>query len=219
MWVHAAPGEAVSLGVFGLRQLQLGVGKTQAALALQAYLLEQRGQPSAQDPVRGVVLYGVAGAFPLRHRTLPPLVGLGSVCVVGSDVFGDEGVETPNGFLDLRALGLGELGELPAAPELAAAAAARLSVPVVRGVTVSTCSGTDRLSQVMSSRAMADIETMEGAAVALVCRRMVLPMLHLRSISNWTGDRDRAGWDLPIAVAALRVALEKLVSGPPFPLR
>ena len=32
----------------------------------------------------------------------------------------------------------------------------------------------------------ADVETMEGAAVAFVCRRFERPLLHVRAISNWT---------------------------------
>jgi len=212
LWVYAAQGEAVDLGDPSLRQLVLGVGKTRAALALQAHLLEERGV-AGQHAVRGVVLYGVAGAYPQRHRSAAPPVGLGEVCVVASDVFGDEGVETPEGFLDLPALGLHAVGELPASPEVAALVATRLGVPTVRGATVSTCSGTERLSRAIHGRTGADVETMEGAAVALVCRRMCLPMLHLRSISNWTGDRDRSGWDLGTAVSAMGRALRRLVGG------
>ncbi len=213
LWVHAAAGEAVDLGDPQLRQIALGVGKTRSALTLQAFLLGGTGQAST-PPVCGVVLYGVAGAYPLRHRPTSPPVGLGDVCVVASDGFGDEGVATPDGFLDLRALGLDDLGRLPATAAALELATSRLGVPAVAGVTVSTCSGTEELSQALQQRAAADIETMEGAAVALVCRQMGLPLLHLRAISNWTGDRHRSGWDLATAVAALGSCLRRLVCGP-----
>ena len=132
------------------------------------------------------------------------------VCVVGSEHFGDEGVETPDGFWDLSRLQLGEVGPFPANGRVAAAAAEQLGAPIVSGVTVSSCSGTEAASRRMFERCCADVETMEGAAVALVCRRRELPLLQVRGISNWTGDRDRGGWDLGRAVQATHEAVRKL---------
>lgn len=192
----------------GLRMATLGVGKTAAAMHLTALLR------SATD-VRAVLLFGVAGAYPDRHRSSPGPVRRGGLCVVGSDRFGDEGVDTPGGFQDLRALHLGDSGPFPASPRMAQQAAALLSVPVVRGVTVSTCSGTEAGSQRMWQRCQADVETMEGAAVAYVCRQFELPLLHVRAISNWTGDRDRGDWNLGVAVDAAQQAVRRLARGGP----
>jgi futalosine hydrolase len=86
-------------------------------------------------------------------------------------------------------------------------------VPIVRGVTVSTCSATEATSQTMSRRSGADVETMEGASVAYVCRQLELPLLHVRAVSNWTGDRDRGEWNLGAAVDALGRAVRRLVQG------
>lgn len=191
-----------------LRVVTLGTGKTAAAMRLTGLL---RGTPEA----RAVLLFGVAGAFPDRHRTSPAPVRRGGVCVVGSDRFGDEGVETPGGFQDLTTLRIGDSGPFPGNPRMAQQAAARLAVPIVRGVTVSSCSGTEATSQRMSRRCAADIETMEGAAVAYVCRQFELPLLHVRAISNWTGDRDRGDWNLGIAVDAVQQAVRRLARGEP----
>jgi futalosine hydrolase len=62
----------------------------------------------------------------------------------------------------------------------------------------------------MRRRSSADIETMEGAAVAYVCRQLELPLLHVRAISNWTGDRDRGEWNAPAAVEAVGHAVKRL---------
>ncbi|MBL8727023.1 MAG: futalosine hydrolase [Planctomycetes bacterium] len=191
-----------------LRVVTLGVGKTAAAMQLTGLL---RGAPEA----RAVLLFGVAGAFPDRHRTNPAPVRRGGICVVGSDRFGDEGVETPAGFQDLQALRIGDVGPFPANPRMAQQAASALDVPIVRGVTVSTCSGTEAASLRMWKRCSADIETMEGAAVAYVCRQFELPLLHVRAISNWTGDRDRGDWNLGIAVDAVQQAVRRLARGGP----
>lgn len=208
--VHAARLEAD--GLVDVDTLTLGVGKTAAAVSLYGLL---RARPTA----RAVLLFGVAGAFPDRHRDQPAPVRLGQVAVVGSDRFGDEGVATPNGFEPVRlaaayATGrgdvLGDPGVFPAHKRMAAEAAARLGVPVVRGVTVSTCSGVDDLSQALHRRSGADVESMEGAAVAYVCQKLELPLLHVRAISNWTGDRDRGEWNLGAAVDALGRAVRRL---------
>ena len=211
----ASPGECA-----GLRHLYhpviCGVGKTAAALSLYGHL---RGHPA----VRAVLLFGFAGAYPDRHRNTRIPVRVGEVCIVGSDRFGDEGVETPAGFVDIeQVLGSTHLSAhgktfpgpstFPSNPRMAQEAAELLGVPIVHGVTVSTCSGTEATSERMRRRTGADIETMEGAAVAYVCRQLELPLLHVRAISNWTGDRDRGEWEVGAAAAveALRRAFERL---------
>lgn len=205
--VHAAPAEAA--GLSDLRPVCLGVGKTAAALELYASLLSLE----ARRPVRGVLLFGVAGAFPDRHRPAASPVRIGDVCIVGNEYFGDEGVDTPEGFWDLSRLQLGDVGPFPANPRAAEAAAQRLGAKIVSGVTVSSCSGNEAASRRMFERCFADVETMEGAAVAMVCRRRELPLLQVRAISNWTGDRDRAEWDLPRAATAVQAAVRKLCEG------
>lgn len=203
--VHAAALERPLLPAAAVQAL--GVGKVAATLSLTR-LLQSPARP------RAVLLCGVAGAYPARHRRTPPPLGLAAVGIVGSDVLADEGVATKQGFLDLGRAEPGpalvDVGPFPAAPELVQFAAQRLAVPIVRGATVSTCSGIDELSAARHEHTAADVETMEGAAVATVCRHFGVPLLQLRAISNWTGDRDRGGWDLGAATAALQAALRRL---------
>jgi futalosine hydrolase len=206
--------ESGSLG--DLRIHLLGVGKTAAATHLAVAL---RNEPAA----RAVLLFGVAGAFPDRHRRSPAPARAGGLCIVGSDRFGDEGVATPQGFRPIedvlapqspRRQALSRFAAaFPANPRMARQAAALLGAPIVRGVTVSTCSGTDATSQLMARRSGADVETMEGAAVAYVCRQFELPLLHIRAVSNWTGDRDRGEWNLGAAVDTLAQAMRSLLRG------
>jgi futalosine hydrolase len=198
--VHAAAVEGAALEGLGVRAL--GVGKTAAAVALAELL-------AARRPA-GVLLFGVCGAYPARHRPAASLA-VGELCFVDPDAFADEGAATPGGFRDLAALGLGEVGPWSAAP-VTAALARRLGAPVVRGATVSTCSGTEALSAAHAERSGAHVETMEGAAAALVCARAEVPFVQLRAVSNWTGDRTRGGWDLPAALAALHAAVRRLLA-------
>lgn len=206
--VHAAALEKPDVGA---TCHELGVGKVAATASLYSLLLglEQRA------PVRAVLLCGIAGAFPDRHRRGAAPARPGQVCIVGSDVLADEGVDTPAGFIDFgkpgeRGQRLVDTGPFPANPRMAAEAAARLGAPIVKGATVSTCSGTEAHSRAVCERSGADVETMEGAAVAAVCRKREVPLLHVRAISNWTGDRSRGDWNLGGAVDALRRALRTL---------
>ena len=54
---------------------------------------------------------------------------------------------------------------------------------------------------------------MEGAAVGAVCAALGIPWVQLRVISNRTGDRDRAGWDLDAELAVLHPAVRRLLDG------
>lgn len=192
LWVYAAPaeGDAIVVALLGARTLEVGVGKASAAHRLSVAL--------AHGGVGRVVTLGVAGA----HRGAG--LDVGRACVVAHEVFVDEGVQTPAGFLDLQALGLGAAAPLRADPEGVAEAAAILGAPVVGGGTVSTCSGTDTLAATRAAQHPdAVVETMEGAAIALCCAGLGVPWIGLRTISNFTGDRDRAGWDLRRALVEL----------------
>lgn len=207
--VHASPLERA--GNLPLSLHELGVGKVAAAMELYSLLIRLE----SRRPARGVLLVGVAGSYPERVRGSAPPVAPGDVCVVASDTLADEGVLTAEGFLDFgkpreHGVRMVDTGPFPASPRMAAEAAARLGCPLVKGATVSTCSGVDALAQGLHARTHADVETMEGAAVAAVCRRRETPLLHLRAISNWTGDRHLGEWNLGRAVDALHAALLRL---------
>ena len=189
----ASPRECEGMAI---EAVVLGVGKA-AAAASAAFEIARR-KPS------GVLLFGVAGAY----RGAAAL-GIGDLCVVDSEILADEGVETPSGFLPLDGLGLGEVGPFEMDAEATGRVSEVLGVPRVTAATVSTCSGTDARADRVWTRTKADIESMEGAAVALACRAAAVPLVQLRAISNYTGDRERGEWDLDRAVAAVQAAVMK----------
>jgi futalosine hydrolase len=197
--VHAAPVEAAQLQDLAPRCL--GVGKANAAASLAA-LLAVEPRPA------GVLLFGVAGAVPPRLRDGAAAFGIGDVVVVTADRFADEGIETPDGWLDLADLGLADTGPFAAALDIAAAT----GLPVVDACTVSTCSGNDERAAALWERCGTALESMEGAAVAMVCAKFGVPWLQVRAISNWTGDREAGEWDLARAVAAVQQHVRALVA-------
>lgn len=181
----------------GLADAVLGVGKTAAAMRTTRLLLA--GRPA------WLLLIGVCGAYEGSG------LAVGSLCVVGEDVLADEGVALAGGaFLGLGELGLGAVGPFVADAARTRAIAAALAAPVVRGATVSSCSGEDGLARALARRSGAQVETMEGAAVLQVCQELGVPAVQLRCVSNRTGERARAGWDLRGAVARLHAAVRAL---------
>src|SRR5580704_8045921 len=68
-----------------------GVGAVNAAYALTRFL--------DREPVKGVVVCGIAGAYP--GAGLP----VGSVVCADCECYGDLGADSPGGFLDMQALG------------------------------------------------------------------------------------------------------------------
>jgi futalosine hydrolase len=205
LFVYAAPREGAWLAGRQLATLELGVGKIAAATSLTAALIERRPQVVFQ--------FGVCGAYPARHLR-PGLAGLHvlDTCVVASEIVVDAGVQTPAGFLNLAQLGLGAPVVMVADVARSRAVAALLECPLVAGATVSTGAGVEELSQAYAARSGAQVESMEGGAVAAVCRRFDVPHVQLRVVSNCTGDRALAGWDLDGAIAKLTTEVERVLA-------
>ena len=150
-----------------------------------------------------VVNIGIAGAYPCSG------VGIGSIVMARTEVFGDIGFELPcdPGFRPIseslfgagyermtlecpnRLLG-GEFGE---------------SVHEVDACTVNCCTGTAITGTMRETTLGVQVESMEGAAVALACRHQGVPICEIRAISNIASDRD-------MQPEGIRLALQRLNS-------
>jgi futalosine hydrolase len=193
----AAPWSLLNLGP-GVDLVLTGIGKVNAAAAVVRVF----------DPSRhaGVLSCGIAGSLPGSN------LSTGNAVLATECVYADEGVETPQGFLECSELGF-PLGDFagPCVPVSSALAGAILQAlaPVPEALlrapiaTVSTCSGTDARAALVRGRTGAVAEAMEGAAIAHVCHRLGIPFAELRVISNTTGDRARQVWDIARALATL----------------
>jgi len=170
-----------------------GCGPAAAAAGLALALATAR-----PDRIVGV---GIAGAYPSSPFRPPQVVR------VDEDSFVDLGAETPSGFLDLWSLGVPDTGVERL--YLSDVPAFLSSLPSARGATCSTCTGTLSTQRLRESTG-AQVETMEGAAWALVAGRCSIPFHQVRAISNTAGPRDRRGWKIPEALSALSAFLESL---------
>ena len=165
--------------------LVTGVGSVNAAYALTRFL--------ERHDVRRIVVCGIGGAYRGSGLTI------GDVICAGSECYGDLGVESPQGFLDLRALGFATSSEFP----MQIFPHARRA----RFVTVNTCTGVDSLALTMERRTGGAVESMEGAAFAHVAGLFGIEIGEIRGISNFTGNRDRSTWRVKEAADAAQLAL------------
>ena len=179
-------GEGLPSAVAGraLRLVETGVGPVNAAFALTRAL--------SASPADAIIVCGVGGAYP--SSGLDP----GDVVCASTETYGDLGAESPEGFLDMEALGF------PIGPLTLDLFPAARRVPFV---TCSTCTGTDARAAEMERRTGGAVESMEGAAIVHVARLMGVRVGEVRGISNRAGLRDRASWRLAEAAAAARKAL------------
>jgi futalosine hydrolase len=162
-----------------------GVGPAAAAAATATAL-------SVRPPYDLVLSAGIAGGFAGR-------ADIGQVVLATEIRVADLGAETDDGFLSVDDLGF-------------ASAAVRATAPALPGLdprrgivlTVSTVTGTSRRADELAVRHDAVAEAMEGFGVAEAARAAAVPVGEIRAVSNRVGRRNRAEWDVPTALAALR---------------
>ena len=166
-----------------VRTIVTGVGQVNMAHALTLAIEKQRPE--------GIVVIGIGGAYPESG------LAIGDVVSAESETFGDLGVETPDGFLELTRFLQKTFHQTMFFTRRRA-----------KFVTVSTCTGTDELSAKIQARTQGEVENMEGAAAAQIAARYGIPMGEIRGISNFTGNRNFPSWRIEDAAAATVAAVE-----------
>jgi futalosine hydrolase len=185
-----------------------GIGAVNTAHALTAYLVSNP-KPSV------VIQTGVAGAF------VPARIPVGAVVLADTEIYGDMGVLTRDGWQPMEAIGIplvaatngqpARFNYFPLDAKLVRRAAEIAGAHIARTgpfLTLSIVTGVQALGDELYERFGALCESMEGAAAAQVCALHDLPFLEVRGISNLVEDRDRERWKLREAAdAAQTVAL------------
>jgi futalosine hydrolase len=169
-----------------------GVGAVNAAYALTRFL--ERSQ------VKSIVVCGIGGAYPGSG------IPVGSVVCAESECYGDLGANSPEGFLDMQALGF---------PVVSSPVQLYNVLPMqiypaprrARFVTINTCTGNDADAHAIEARTGGGVESMEGAAIAHVAALAGIPVGEIRGISNLVGNRDRTAWRVKEAAIAAQEAL------------
>jgi futalosine hydrolase len=182
-----------------------GVGKVNAAhsatLMLENYNIDI------------MILFGIAGAYAGK---------IGDVVVAESESYGEEGVLTKDGWEPMEAISpllKNEKEYFNTFPmdlklsQLAIEASKDLGFNVTSGnfITVSQCSGTREIGELMKKRFNGICENMEGAAVAHICTMYGIPMVEIRGISNIIEDRNIKKWNIPLAVSHASKVVSEVV--------
>jgi len=142
---------------------------------------------------------GIAGCF---DRNLK----IGAVVQVISESLVELGAEDDQQFIPIEQLGYGK-----SKFESSLLRGKNLVLPFLtqeHGITVNKVHGNaDSIARIQQLHPDRCIESMEGAAVFFAANKMDLPVIELRGISNYVEKRNRATWNIPLAIMNSNKAL------------
>ncbi|MGB0917226.1 MAG: futalosine hydrolase [Flavobacteriales bacterium] len=139
-----------------------------------------------------VVDVGIGGSF-------NPAIKIGDVVQVTADRLVELGVEDNGKFVPAHEMDLVNADELMFETELTVS-----NLTKANGITVNTVHGTQETIAAVVKQFNPDVETMEGAAVAYVCQQFDVPWVQIRAISNRVEPRNRAAWNINLAIKNLQ---------------
>jgi futalosine hydrolase len=169
------------------------------------YYLQKKLQQKKYDIV---VQAGIAGAFTNEFV-------LGSVVVVKQDCFADIGIEAYGGFTPIFETTMANKNVFPYQngwlqnPILSGKT--DINLPMVSAITINKVSDSKKQKTTFLKYFDAEVETMEGAALHFVCLLENIPFIQIRSFSNYVGERDKALWELELAIEQLNKELKKIL--------
>ncbi len=174
-----------------------GVGMVNTVLHLTRMLMADRFDLA--------VNLGIAGSF-------DPSIVIGEVVQVKEDRIAWFGAEDRNGFIRAEEMGLCPLQEVV----FNATATAEI-LRQVNAITINMAHGSAASIRRAVRTYAPQIEIMEGAAFFRVCEHFAVKSMQIRAISNRVEPRNRAAWNIPLALENLTHAtlqlLEKLEHG------
>ncbi|MBN1199969.1 MAG: futalosine hydrolase [Bacteroidales bacterium] len=152
---------------------------------------------------------GICGAY---RRELP----LGSILHITEERLPESGVEEQGIFRSFYEVGLMPADEYPfengklvntLIPELETLKRLKRGL----GNTVNTLQTDPNRIDKLLSAFPADVESMEGAAFLFACLTEKLPCSEIRAVSNYVGEREKAKWDLRLALKNLDETLMEVL--------
>lgn len=184
-------------------ELKVAILITGVGLPLTAYAM---GKVLALKKYDLVINAGIAGAY-------NPALQLGDVMEITSDYFGDLGVEEADGaFKSIFTLGLIEPNQFPFTNSDLINPNPGNFLPSAKGLSINKVHGFAPSIEAMRQRYAADVETMESAAFFYACLLEQQRFLALRAISNYVEPRNRANWNIPLAIENLNNTLIEMLS-------
>ncbi len=173
--------------------LVTGVGMVATAFELGRVLHEKKYDL--------LINIGIGGCLD-RH------VEIGAVVQVVSESFVELGAEDGHNFIPIDQLGYGKSKFTSCLLH-----DKELRMPFLRqgeGITVNKVHGnTESIEKIQKLHPDSLVESMEGAAVFYAADKMTVPVIEIRGISNYVEKRNRATWNIPLAIMNSNKALIK----------
>ena len=164
------------------------------------------GRVLASHKYDRVINAGIAGSF---EKNIP----LGTVVEIVEDQFPEMGTEDGANFLSLLDLELIDLDEFPYENGVLSNEQQiwNLTYPKVKSITVNKTHGSEERINKTKQRFHPQLESMEGAAFFYACKIAKIPCLQIRAISNYVERRNKASWDISLAIQSLNAEILKLI--------
>jgi futalosine hydrolase len=150
-----------------------------------------------------IVNVGIAGAIDKSFN-------MGEVVNVSADCLVELGAEDHEKWLSIEQLGFGE-GKYESYYPNRDALVDELRTAI--GITVNKVHGNEKsIAELIMRHPTAQIESMEGAAVFYAAQQSQIPVLQIRSISNYVEARNRENWDIARAIDRLNEWLSRFIA-------
>lgn len=179
--------------------LVTGIGAMKTAFAMARF---------SEAPTLDLAInVGIAGSY---NRKLK----LGTVVHVTNDRFADLGVEEADGsFTDIYDLELEAKNKYPYKDGTLVNDGLKYTFDIeeVKSLTVNKVHGTQVSIDRIQEKYQADIETMEGAGFHYACMNMDIQHIQLRGLSNYVEPRNKAGWQIELAIDQLNQTVINLL--------
>ncbi|NOQ28465.1 MAG: futalosine hydrolase [Bacteroidales bacterium] len=152
-----------------------------------------------------VINVGIAGSF-------NPELAIGETVFVQTDQFADLGIEDKDELFTVFEKGFIPENQFPFKNALLENSyKLNFGLNKVSAITVNTTHGTKKNIDLFKNKFNADIETMEGAAFFYVCLNEGVKFFQIRTISNYVEERNKANWNIPLAIKNLTEQLLDII--------
>ncbi|KKX51624.1 MULTISPECIES: futalosine hydrolase [Sphingobacterium] len=174
---------------------------TEVGMVQTAYRL---GEHLANNQYDLIINIGIGGCF---NRSLP----IGAVVSIDREIFSELGAEDDERFIPIDELGFGSAHYV--ATQNKTTKELVHTLPTGLGVTVNKVHGNElEISKLLIQIPNALIESMEGGSVFLVASEAKIQTIQIRGISNYVEKRNRATWNVPLAIHNSNVVLFEILS-------
>jgi futalosine hydrolase len=155
-----------------------------------------------------VIQAGIAGSFDKRIKP-------GSVHIVSDDCIGDEMVIDGRKLFTVFDLGLRKKDHPPYRNEWLKNPHREVlkmtGLDSVKAISVNQVNTDKKTIRILRKKYKASLESMEGAALHLVCLCENIPFLQIRAVSNVVGERRKEKWKLGKSVSVLNKTLFEML--------